>query len=95
DLLTLVPENKMEECLIDTLDDYVRREILSHAALLGMQASLVLQNMYCERLRSQLFAKEKKQDLPKGSGKLASDGLPRCLTDDEFLEEVRAYTERQ
>lgn len=94
-LLTLVPENPMEEKLIDELDEYTRREVEYQAALLGMRATLVLQNMYCERLRCQLFAKEKKENAPKGTGKLASDGLPRCLTDDAFIDEVRAYVERQ
>lgn len=95
DLLTLVPENKMEERLIDELDEYARREVEYQAALLGMRAALVLQNMYCERIRGQLFAKEVKENAPKGTGKLASDGLPRCLTDDAFVEEVRAYVQRQ
>ncbi|KLO04439.1 hypothetical protein SCHPADRAFT_803985, partial [Schizopora paradoxa] len=85
DLLSKIPSNVTEEHLILTLQEYVHREARYFGALTEMQASLVLQNIYCERLRAQLFAKEKKDNTPKATGKLDVDGLPRCLTADEFV----------
>lgn len=95
ELLSTVPNTITEEQLLLSLRQYVRRESQYFSALTGMQATLVLQSLYCKRLRGQLFAKELKEGAPKASGKLASDGLPRCLTADEFVEAVRAYALRQ
>lgn len=94
-LLSLVPDNRFEEELQDTLEQYVKREIVFFSALTAMQASLILQNLYCERLRGQLNAKEKKGNTKKASGKLVGDGLPRCLTDPQFMERVAAFVQRQ
>ncbi|KLO06074.1 hypothetical protein SCHPADRAFT_789401, partial [Schizopora paradoxa] len=94
-LLTLVPENVWEERLQETLIEFIRIATEQYKMLVSMQAGLVLQNIYCERLRGQLFAKEKAKNTPKGSGKLAVDGLPRCLTSDEFVQRVQAFVEHQ
>ena len=48
---------------------------------------MVLQSIYCEKLRSQLFAKENAKK--KSGGKLLGDGLPRCLTGDDFYTKVQ------
>jgi len=40
----------MEERLIDTLDEYVRRDVLYYAALLGMQATLVRREVASSQL---------------------------------------------
>ncbi len=94
-LLSLVPENRFEEELQDLLEELVKREAIYSSVLTGMQASLILQNLYCERLRGQLHAKEKKGNTKKATGKLVGDGLPRCLTDNEFMERVEAFVQRQ
>ncbi|KLO14846.1 hypothetical protein SCHPADRAFT_811807, partial [Schizopora paradoxa] len=94
-LLSLVPENKFEEELQDLLEQYVKREAVLYSALTIMQVSLTLQNLYCERLRGQLHAKEAKGNGKKSSGKLIGDGLPRCLTADEFIARVEAFVQRQ
>ena len=54
---------------------------------------MVLQSIYCERLRNQLFSKENVKQ--KGSGKLLGDGLPRCLTGDEFFTRVQEFVQKQ
>ncbi|KLO14686.1 hypothetical protein SCHPADRAFT_813887, partial [Schizopora paradoxa] len=79
----------------NVLEEYVKREAVLFSALTSIQASCVLQSLYCERLRSQLNAKEKKATEKKGSGKLVGDGLPRLLTADDFVERVRAFVDRQ
>ncbi|KLO04329.1 hypothetical protein SCHPADRAFT_795311, partial [Schizopora paradoxa] len=96
-LLTLVPENVWEEKLQETLIEFIRITTEQYKMLVNMQAGLVLQNIYCKRLRSQLFAKEKEKakSIPKATGRLAVDGLPRCLTADDFVQRVQAFVERQ
>lgn len=95
DLLSSIPNTILEERLLLSLQQYAQRELQYYSALTEMQAALVLQSLYCERLQGQLFAKETKDSAPKATGKLASDGLPRCLTADEFVEQVQAYVQRQ
>ncbi|KLO18118.1 hypothetical protein SCHPADRAFT_789457, partial [Schizopora paradoxa] len=94
-LLSLVPDNKFEEELQDLLEKYVKREVVLFSALTSMQVTLTLQHLYCERLRGQLHAKESKGSNKKSSGKLIGDGLPRCLTSDEFIARVEAFVQRQ
>lgn len=95
DLLSHVPSNLFEERMQEMLITYIKLATEQYATIARLQANLVLQNVYCERLRSQLNAKEKAANAPKGTGRLAVDGLPRCLTSDEFVEKVREFVERQ
>ncbi|KAG6907565.1 hypothetical protein DXG01_008402 [Tephrocybe rancida] len=61
-----------------------------------VQATMVLQWLYCKEVRSQLKAKESKQK-KKGEkgGRLHSDGLPRILTDDQFRDQVAEHQKAQ
>lgn len=95
DLLSHVPATIFEERLQDMLIAYIQLATKQYETIASLQASLVLQNVYCERLRSQLNAKEKAANTPKGTGRLAVDVLPRCLTSDEFVEKVREFVDRQ
>lgn len=62
--------------------------------LLQLQATMVLQRLYCARVRRQLAAKEAKKDKQgKTGGRLLGDGLPHLLTDDEFYEKIKAHWE--
>jgi len=63
--------------------------------ILQLQATMVLQRLYCGRVRRQLAAKEIKEGVraKKKGGKLLGDGLPHLLTDDEFFEKVKAHWE--
>ena len=94
-LLNIVPATEIEEKLLAALDELLRREALQYGALLGLQATVVLQNVYCECIRGQLHAQEKKEGEKKGSGRLMGDGLPRCLTSDEFVQRVHEFTKHQ
>lgn len=73
----------------------MKHEAVLFSALTSMQVTLTLQNLYCERLRGQLHAKETRGNNKKSSGKLIGDGLPRCLTSDEFIARVEAFVQRQ
>lgn len=94
-ILSKVPETVLEQQLQDSLMEVVRREASQYSTITNLQASMVLQSIYCERLRSQLHAQENKASKKKGSGKLLGDGLPRCLTADEFFSKVQEFTEKQ
>ena len=62
--------------------------------VLQLQATMVLQCLYCARVRQQLSAKEVKDDQKgKKAGRLLGDGLPHLLTDDEFYERIKAHWE--
>ena len=94
DLLSIEPDTQLEARLQECLQELIRREIDQYGKLIDLQASMVLQSVYCERLRSQLFAKEMAKQ-KKSSGKLLGDGLPRCLTEDEFFCRVQEFVRRQ
>lgn len=66
------------------------REAQSKAVIMGMQSSIVLQGMFCERLSSQLAGQEEKQRKRK-KGQLNGDGLPRLLTGDDFYNRVAEH----
>ncbi|THU82179.1 hypothetical protein K435DRAFT_591595, partial [Dendrothele bispora CBS 962.96] len=58
---------------------------------LSLQSSLVLNSMYCERLREQLAAQEEaKKRVSKA--RLMGDGMPKLLTSKEFISRVDAFT---
>ncbi|RDB28659.1 Pogo transposable element with KRAB domain [Hypsizygus marmoreus] len=63
--------------------------------VLALQATNVLNESYCTKLRFQLAHREEKKKNPKGKGKLVGDGLPRLLTGDDFYEWVVEFTNWQ
>jgi hypothetical protein len=60
----------------------------------GLQSASLLQGRYCETLHSQLAAQEDKRKSEK-KGKLIGDGLPRLLTDPDFIMRVANQEEDQ
>jgi len=59
-----------------------------------LQVTMVLQRLYCARIRWQLNAKEVKDDQKgKKGGRLLGDGLPHLLMDNEFYERIKAHWE--
>ncbi|KZP10647.1 hypothetical protein FIBSPDRAFT_989666, partial [Athelia psychrophila] len=56
--------------------------------VINLQASSILNEAYCERLRGQLAFREEKKATGKLKGKLMGDGLPVLLTGDVFFEKV-------
>lgn len=95
DILTVTAQTTLEGKLQHALLELVQRESTQYGAMAGLQAGMVLQSIYCEKLRSQLFERERTEKQRKGSGKLMNDGLPRCLTSDDFIEKVREFAQRQ
>lgn len=61
-----------------------------------LQSTMVLQRLYCGRVRRQLLAKEQKASKSKKKGgKLMGDGLGRILTEDEFYQRVQEHSAAQ
>jgi hypothetical protein len=71
-------EAEMQTALIYPLKHDKARDKTEKA----MHAQVVLQDLYCSRLRKQLAGTE--QVAEKGSGRLMGDGMPVLLTGDEF-----------
>jgi hypothetical protein len=87
-----VIERRLEEALVKK---HAEADIL-RAQVIHLQSAMVLQRLYCGRVRRQLGAKETKANKKaKKGGKLLSDGLPHLLTDDDFYERVVAHFEAQ
>lgn len=95
EVLTRVPETELEEYLQDALMELIKRESHQEGAIHELRANMVLQSIYCERLRGQLHARESVGKEKKGSGKLLGDGLPRILTGDDFVKKVQEFAQRQ
>jgi hypothetical protein len=86
DLLTRVPETETERLCQMALQDAEIREAVHKGMIRGQQAALVLQALYCTRVRRQLATREKKKIQKKN--KLFGDGLPKLLTGDDFIKLV-------
>ncbi|KIK74603.1 hypothetical protein PAXRUDRAFT_175166, partial [Paxillus rubicundulus Ve08.2h10] len=82
-LLAEEPRNEKEVTYQTALLEAEACEAQSKVVMLGMQSSIVLQGIFCERLSSQLAGQEEKQRKRK-KGQLNGDGLPRLLTGDDF-----------
>lgn len=87
-LLEDEPENEKEQAYQDALREAHVCETQYKRALTGMQSTMVLQSMFCERLSGQLATQEEKQKKKRKKGQLNGDGLPRLLTSDEFYNRV-------
>ena len=91
DLSKAVPKTKLEKLLHEALVAKSAEADFFRGCTIQLQASMVLQRLYCTRVRRQLQAKEVKMNAKKAKGRLHGDGLPRVLTDDEFFERVVAH----
>ncbi|KIK93751.1 hypothetical protein PAXRUDRAFT_46480, partial [Paxillus rubicundulus Ve08.2h10] len=85
ELLDEEPKNDKEHAYQTALHESYSREAQYKSALFGMQSTVILQSMYCDRVSEQLAAQEESQRKKK-KGQLNGDGLPRLLTGDQFYE---------
>ncbi|KAG0700882.1 hypothetical protein DFH29DRAFT_806981 [Suillus ampliporus] len=90
DLLDHNPESDKEQMYQEALRDAYGHESEYKSALLGMQSTVVLQSMFCDRLSNQLAAQEEKKN-GKKNAPLVGDGMPRLLTGDEFYNQVSEH----
>ncbi|TFK17584.1 hypothetical protein FA15DRAFT_577952, partial [Coprinopsis marcescibilis] len=93
-LLDAQPETTTEAVLIAALREATEEVKGLKQRVVELQASNILNEAYCNKLRFQLAMKEEKSKA-KGQkkGKLMGDGLPRMLTSDKFHEQVVQFTE--
>ncbi|KAL6303708.1 hypothetical protein BKA93DRAFT_693748, partial [Sparassis latifolia] len=86
--LYITPKTKNEITLLAALREAEAQVAYFRQRTLELQATNVLNEVYCKTLREQLaFAEEKKKQL-KGKGKLVGDGLPVLLSGDWFYEHI-------
>ncbi|THU92507.1 hypothetical protein K435DRAFT_599326, partial [Dendrothele bispora CBS 962.96] len=79
-----------EEELLHALKSLTRKYNSLKATAISLQSALVLNSMYCDRLRSQLEAQEEaKKRVSKA--RLMGDGMPRLLTSEEFVGRVEEF----
>jgi len=93
-----VPQTMIEEALLMALRDTEAGEDALKLQIAQLQASNVLNTLYCQKLRGQLAHKEKKTKEKrdgKGKGKLMGDKLPCFLSGDVFYEMVVEFEARQ
>ncbi|KAF8597410.1 hypothetical protein BDV93DRAFT_452969 [Ceratobasidium sp. AG-I] len=75
-------EAKLQNALAFMLERDRKREEAERVAI----ATMVLQDLYCTRLKRQLMGREEKGN--EESGRLMEDGMPAVLTDDAFYGRV-------
>lgn len=93
DNLSIIPETQNEILLMAALREAQENNTRVQRRIIELQASNILNEIYCNKLRFQLAYKEEKQGQLKG--KLIGDGLPKMLTGDEFYERVVEFTKWQ
>lgn len=87
--LNITPSTTNETLLLAALRESEAREAFLRQRVIVLQASNILNEAYCEKLRGQLaYQEEKAQKKGKGKAKLMGDGLPHLLSNDEFYERV-------
>ncbi|KAL0562424.1 hypothetical protein V5O48_019663 [Marasmius crinis-equi] len=57
---------------------------------ISLQSAMVLNTVYCGRLREQLAAQDEAKKRAKSNKRLMRDGLPCLLTTEEFVKRVEA-----
>lgn len=85
--LQIEPKTKVEVALLAALREAEMREASLQRRVLELQATNILNEAYCSKLRGQLARKEEKVE-QKGKGKLMGSGLPCLLSGDWFYERV-------
>lgn len=78
DALAIEPKSKNEIILLAALRESEARAEQLKKRTVELQASNVLNEMYCNQLRRQLAYQENKKNEPKGKGKLVGDGQGCC-----------------
>ncbi|KAG0693814.1 hypothetical protein DFH29DRAFT_759952, partial [Suillus ampliporus] len=84
---------KKEQKLQRMVDDLTMQVACLKEQVVGLQATVVLQGLYCDRVRQHLETQVKKPE--KENVRLNGDGMPRLLTGDKFFEEVLRHQAQQ
>ena len=86
----------MEHHLLQALQEAQLREAALKAQIRDLQATNVLNTLYCNTLRNHLAHQQQKKAASLAKrGKLVGDGLPRLLTGDDFYEQIVQFVEWQ
>ncbi|TFK16489.1 hypothetical protein FA15DRAFT_607213, partial [Coprinopsis marcescibilis] len=85
ELLRTTPATETEALLLAALKESVDAQQHLRERVAQLQAAQILNEAYCERIRTQLAYKEEKKNKKAPTGKIMGDGLPHMLTSDEFL----------
>jgi hypothetical protein len=84
DLLQVQPQSENEKLLQAALHDAEVREAELKGEIRGQQAALVLQNVYCDKLRKEIYGQEEKRKKKPGNAALKIKDINkkgRLLTD--------------
>ncbi|TFK24078.1 hypothetical protein FA15DRAFT_571942, partial [Coprinopsis marcescibilis] len=93
-LLDTQPKSKTKAVLVAALHKADAKNKVLKQCVVKLQASNLLNETYCNKLRFQLMAKEKAKT--KGNrGKLFGNGLLLMLTSNKFYERMVQFTEWQ
>ncbi len=99
DILAIPPKTTTERELHRQIRQIVkedqRREARLKAQIRDLQATHIINTLYCNTLRQHLAHNEKKKPSGLKRGKLVGDGLPRLLTGDDFYGRVVEFAEWQ
>jgi len=91
-LLTMKVSTPLEKALQDALIAKDSEAKYYKSEAIKMQSAMVLQRLYCQRVRRQLGAKEEKTAKKKRKGgRINGDGLPRLLTSEMFLQVIEEH----
>ena len=93
ELRELQPITQREAALVAALHEAAKYVEKNRTAAIDAHAVMVLQHTYCDRVKGQLAASERKAQKGPKCTRLLADGLPHVLTDDEFMERHRAHDE--
>jgi len=89
------PKTANEILLLAALREAKAANAALKQCVISLQASNVLNEMYCAKIRSQLAHHESKKRAGNNGGKILGDGLLRLLSGDEFYERVVEFEEGQ
>lgn len=95
DALSIILEMQNEILLMASLQEAQKTTKNLQHQVIDLQASNILNKLYCNKLRFQLAYKEEKKGKDSERGKLISDGLPKMLTSNEFHERIVEFTRWQ
>ncbi|KAG1786740.1 uncharacterized protein HD556DRAFT_1247864 [Suillus plorans] len=93
--LNIQPRTHNEVLLLAALHEAESANAALKRRVIELQATNILNQLYCSQLRGQLANKEAKKQSKKKNGKLMSDGLPQLLSSDEFYERVVNHEKEQ
>ncbi|KAG0702375.1 hypothetical protein DFH29DRAFT_805127 [Suillus ampliporus] len=85
---SIVLKTANEMLLLATFHETKAANAALKQCIIILQASNILNEMYCSKLRSQLANQELKKCGGKDSGRILRDSLPWLLLGDEFYEQV-------